>query len=200
MASSSNTIEIFVGFSPITYGNCFRPSTIEKGRNLYLADNVSHVKETAKTGQPRIIEGRCIPQTNINNPPYLVSITLNHERKIEQSACNCTSGAGTAFDGIGYRACKHVCALATFVNNEREESRTDAACGWTAPSQRAKEIYGNKGKKLTKIFDLKTPEFSHDWSKSPSEEQKQKYAKLMEKHGLKNSNLYKICQVKVISS
>ena len=194
---ASNTIEITVGFSPIDFGNCFRNSTIEKVRDSELVKHIKSAKEIVKSGQARVIEGKCIPQVKINDPAYLVSITLDSERKINNFACNCTAGAGTAFDGESYKACKHVCALATFINEEREESRTDSACGWSAPSQKAKDLYGNKGKTLFKIFNLKPPEFSHDWSKSPSQAQKENYAKLMEKHGLKNSNLYKTCLVKV---
>ena len=190
---SSRKIEITVGFSSILFGECFRKSTIERGKNLVSANHISHVKETVEGGKPRIIEGRCIPQTKINDMPYLMSITLDENRKIVGFACNCTAGAGD-----GSRSCKHVCALAIFINQEREESKTDSACSWSAPSQRAKEEYGTKGKPLTKIFNLPGPEFSHDWSKSPSEEQREKYAKLMKKHKIHDSNLYKICKVKVL--
>ena len=202
MSSNVNVTEIQVGFSPIIFGNCFRPSTLELGKNLVKDDHVSHVKEVIRTGQPRMIEGRCIPQVKIHDSPYLISITLDSERKIESFACNCTAGAGTAFDENGedgYKACKHVCALAVYINQEREESVTDSACGWAAPSQRAKELYGSKGKRLRDIFELKSPEFKHDWSKSPSEQEKENYAKLMKKHGLQDSVLYKVCQVKVRS-
>ena len=188
---ASKPVEIQCGFSQIQFGDVFRPSTLEEGRNL--VSHVFNVKETVQTGKLNHIEARCLPQTNINNAPYLISIELNSDRKIIRFACNCTAGAGT----LEFQTCKHVSAVAVYVNQEREESKTDQQQVWHVPSQMSKKLYGDKGKKLTDIFGLPST-FDHDWSKQPSSEKKLKYAKLMEKHGLTNSNMYKVCKLEVI--
>ena len=190
---ASKPVEIQCGFSLVQFGDFFRPSTLEEGRNLVSSGHVFNVKETIQNGKLNHIEGRVIPQTNINNAPYLISIELKSDRKIARFACNCTAGAGT----LEFQACKHVCAVAVYVNQEREESKTDQQQMWHAPSQMSKKLYGDKGKKFTDIFGLPNT-FNHDWSKQPSAEKKKKYAKLMEKHGLTNSNMYKVCQMEVI--
>ena len=188
---ASQKIEIQVGFSSIDFGDVFRPSTLEKGRNLLSAGHVFNVKEVIAGGE-NVIEGRVIPQTNISNPAYLVSIELSDDRRIKNFACNCTAGSGT----LDFKACKHVCGVAVYVNQEREESKTDQKQLWHAPSQKSKQLYGDKGKKLTEIFGLPDT-FSHDWNTQPSLERKKEYARLMEKHGLTNSNMYRVCQIEV---
>ena len=115
---ASQSVEYHVGFSSIDFGDFFRPSTLEKGRGLVSDGHVFNVKETVNNEQPNIIEGRVIPQTNISNTPYLVSIELSSDRKIVKFACNCPAGAGT----LDFKTCKHICALAVYVNQEREEA------------------------------------------------------------------------------
>ena len=126
-------VELQVGFSLIEFGDVFRQSsTLENGQNLVKAGHVFNVKETISNGRPNVIEGRVIPQTNINNPPYLVFIELSSDRKIVKFGCNCTAGAGS----LDFKACKHVCGVAVYVNQEREESKTDQMQVWHAPSQK----------------------------------------------------------------
>ena len=184
------------GFSSIQFGNCFRENTLALGQGLVLGDHVFNVEEVVESNK-REIFGRCLPQVKTNDTPYKLSIILGKNRSISDFLCNCPAGSGTAASSDGCRnACKHIAALAIYINSEREESKTDADCEWRAPSSKAKELYGNKGKPITEIFGLpETP--AHDWSKRPSLENKLKLATLMEKHGLTKTPMYEICKLEV---
>ena len=185
------------GFSPIVFGNTFRENTLSLGKNLVESDHIFNVEEVVELNKPREIFGRCLPQTKVNENAYKLSIILNENRSIYDFLCNCPAGAGTIAIGDSCRnACKHIAALAIFINSEREESKTDADCEWRGPSLKAKELYGNKGKTMTEIFGLpETP--NHDWKKVPSLESRMEMASLMEKHSLTDTPMYKICTFKV---
>ena len=184
------------GFSSIRFGNVFRENSLLLGKNLVEADHVFNVEEVDIPGKPREIFGRCLPQTKTNDNPYKLSIILGENRIIADFLCSCPAGLGTAASDGPKNACKHIAGLAIYVNKEREESKTDSDCEWRGPSAKAKELYGNKGKPLTEIFDLpKTPD--HDWKKQPSEEKKLKLATLLEKNGLTKTPMYQICTAKV---
>ena len=184
------------GFSPIVFGNTFRESTLALGKNLVEANHVFNVEEVVEQNKPREIFGRCFPQTKSNENAYKLSIILSENRRIHDFLCTCPAGSGTLEVEGCRNACKHIAALAIFINLEREESKTDADCEWRGPSSKAKELYGNKGKTMTEIFGLReTP--NHDWKKVPTLEDKMKMATLMEKHSLTNTPMYKICKFEV---
>ena len=185
------------GFSSIKFGQTFRENTLKLGKNLVLAGHISKVEEVVdvQLGKREIL-GQCLPQTKINDKPYKLSITLRKNREIHDFLCQCPAGSGTASLNGSRNACKHIAALGIFINTEREESKTDADCEWRAPSSKAKELYGNKGKTMTEIFGLpSTPD--HDWNRRPSLEEKSKLAKLMEEHSLTDTPMYKICTIEV---
>ena len=188
------------GFSSIKFGNTFRENTLDLGKELVLGGHVFNVEEVVdhSGSEKREIFGRCLPQTKVNDNPYKLSIVLGKDRVISDFLCSCPAGLGTSTSDPNFsrNACKHVAALAIFVNTEREESKTDADCEWRGPSAKAKELYGNKGKPLSEIFGYpETP--GHDWEKQPSSEKKLKLANLLEKHGLSDTPMYKICKLEV---
>ena len=123
-SQSDKPLILRCGFSSITFGDVFRQSTLEKGENLYKAGHVINVEEIVRSGNSvtREIEGFCLPQTKINNPPYRLSIGLDAKRKINRFMCNCVAGAGAMGSDGHLSACKHIAALAIYINKEREES------------------------------------------------------------------------------
>ena len=110
------------GFSEIKFGDTFRDSTLSKGQNLLESKHVINVEEIVRPGKLPEIEGYCLPQTKINNAPYKLSISLNSDRSIVRFMCNCVAGAGALNKGGVIHACKHVAAMALYINKEREES------------------------------------------------------------------------------
>ena len=167
----ANSTRYRCGFSSIKFGDTFRGNTLSLGKNLVEANHVFNVEEVVELGKRREIFARCVPQTKVNDDPYRLSIILNENRAIYDFLCSCPAGSGTVASEGSRNACKHIAALAIYINSEREESKTDADCEWRGPSSKAKELYGNKGKSMTEIFGLpETP--SHDWTKVPSKEEK----------------------------
>ena len=120
--SSKKDLIIRCGFSTIKFGNVFRESTLAKGEALrHPRNHVINAEEILRPGKFPEINGYCLPQTKINNPPYKLSISLDASRTINGFMCNCVAGAGAIGDGQ-LSACKHIAALALHINKEREES------------------------------------------------------------------------------
>jgi len=71
---------------------------------------------------------------------------LNENRILTHTSCNCPAGAG----GM----CKHICALAYFINNEDGFSKTNLPQQWGSPLSPAKKNI-RKVKQLNSYFPTK---------------------------------------------
>ena len=134
--------EILTGFSQIQWLNVPRDSTNLKGKKLEESDHVLQVKEIRVPGKATEIEGRVIHQTCITESPYMVNLWLDDERNVTSAHCGCPAGA--------QGNCKHTSAVFHYVNSERQETKTDKACRFVAPSQAGKERYP-KGQEIDEI-------------------------------------------------
>ena len=81
--------------------------------------------------------------------------------------CNCCAGKTGE--------CKHTGAVVLFVNNEREESKTDKEQEWNKPSDHGRALYP-KGQTIDDIIcnPFPVPKRSH---KSPNDDKKDKMVK-----------------------
>jgi hypothetical protein len=134
------------GFLDIKWPDCdLRSSTIIKGYDLAKSGHVQNVREIQDPGQRSEIEitGVCVRQTRLNERPYNVVLIINEQREVKQAHCQCPAGT------VGN--CKHTAALFYFINHEREETKTDKACQWNAPSTMGQSLYP-KGKPFDEIF------------------------------------------------
>ena len=165
---------------------CFRESTLRKGQRLYNAKHVSNLKEIWENSQT-VLSGKCVPQTKVNNPPYLVEIVLDQERLPSGGRCSCPAGVGAC--------CKHSAAVVCAINNERSEVKTSQECQWKKPTKKQLELYP-KGKKVTEILkypDTKPRPTFHP----PSEELHKEMIELMSKAGVTNSMVFNVLTAKV---
>ena len=137
---------ISTGFSAIFFDHFgLRASTLGHGKELVRSGNVQQVEELRKAGFPPEIKARVIPQTNINNPMYIVEIFIDSKRKILRANCSCKGGCGGA--------CKHVAAVIHYVNTERSEAKTDKVQQHSKPSDHGLEKY-RKGKPSEEINQI----------------------------------------------
>ena len=91
--------------------------------------------------------------------------------------------------------CKHTAAVFTFVNEEREESKTDSGCKWQAPSSRGRKLYP-KGQTLDQILQNPKPTSSLTLA-GPTEDDIREQIERFEHYGLTNSMLYKTLTAKL---
>ena len=178
--------EILTGFSKIQWLNVPRKSTESKGKNLSESEHVFNVKEVRIPGKQTEIVGRCIHQTSISETPYSVNLWLDEERNVTGAFCGCPAGA----EGN----CKHTSAVFHFVNCEREETKTDRACRFIAPSQAGKDRYP-KGQEMDQIFQFNKKCPVMDWA-NVSLEAKEEQFNLMSEANNTDSPLFKICQMR----
>jgi hypothetical protein len=188
--SSLNELKIRTGFSAIKWPRDreeHRSGTLDRGKKLVEADHVKSVQEIQKPGKMTEIEGRCVRQTSVTEPSYYINLQLDDNRNIIRAFCQCIAGA------VGI--CKHTAALIYFINNERDETKTDTACKFLAPSTHGQKMYP-KGKEFDEIFGFKerAPRLTF---KNISAEDKKYHHDLMKRHGQTKSPLYKICGLKV---
>ncbi len=177
---------IFGGFPPIKTLQDHRESTKEKGQQLVESGHVFEVKEVRENDSIEII-GFCVKQTSVRDHPYRIVLTLNQERIVQDSRCQCVSGLNGD--------CKHTAALIYYVNNERQESQTDRQCQWRKPSQYGQKLYP-KGKTFDEIFNLSQPKCSF---KPPSTSEQESHLELLKKHGDSNSMMFHMLTAQVRS-
>ena len=179
--------EILTGFAQIQWLNVPRDSTALKGKKLDESDHVHNVKEIRIPGKETQIEGRVIHQTCISETSYLVNLWINDERFVTSAFCNCPAGA--------QGNCKHTSAVFHYVNSERQETKTDKACRFVAPSQAGKERYP-KGQEIDEIFQFKKEKCPIVKFKNISLEAKEKQFNLMLEAKNTSSPLFKILQMR----
>lgn len=76
------------------------------------------------------------------------SFQINDERVLTQAECGCIAG----LKGV----CKHIAAVAHYINTEEGASKTSASQTWGKPSDFKKKYA--KGKLITELMDLKPPQ------------------------------------------
>ena len=180
----SLTVELLYGFSSISWTEEPRDSIVNNGYELYKAGHIFNVKEIRADGKPTEIIGDCIKQTSIRDAAYHVNLWIDHERKITGAHCQCVAGESGQ--------CKHTSALVFYVNEEREESKTDVQCKFVAPSRAGQNKYP-KGQELDEIFKFKEKCPTFNWANKSLEAKAQQF-KWMEEANNKSSPLYKICK------
>ena len=180
--SNQVKLQLTYGFSEIQWQIVPRQSILENGKQLFKSGHVKNVTENREQGKPTEIIGDCIRQTNIRDSAYHLSLVLDENRLITGAACQCIAGES----GI----CKHTSALVYFVNEEREETKTDTQCSFVAPSKAGREKYP-KGKPLSEIFNFKNKCPKFDFM-DVSMETKTEQFQWMEAAGNTSSPLYKI--------
>jgi hypothetical protein len=183
MAATNRQI-IQTGFSTIYWqGEPHRPSTVINGQNLLDAEHLQNVEEIQETGKDNEILSKCVRQTSVRLPPYTQNLTLDEHRIVQLARCSCIGGS----DGL----CKHVSALVTFINTERDESKTDKACAFRKPSKKGDRLYP-KGKELDDIFKF-TDRMEVLTFVNATEEDKKEYYDVMKASGNTSSPMFKIC-------
>jgi hypothetical protein len=155
-----------------------RKSTKKKGEAL--VQHVFNVTET-RSSDKISIEAQCVRQASVTKVPYKIELILDTTRTVTSALCSCVSGT--------QGRCKHTAAVITFVNSEREESKTDKQCSWQAPSSRGKSLYP-KGETIDSIFFNSSGTDKLDF-RSPSNEEIKEQIKLMEQNNVTNSMLYR---------
>ena len=176
---------IFGGFSAVkTNPEYHRDSTKEKGQKLVESGHVFDVKEVRENDSIEII-GFCVKETSIRDHPYRIVLSLDQQRIVQDSRCQCISGQNGD--------CKHTAALIYFVNSERQESQTDQQCQWRKPSQYGQKLY-SKGKTFDEIFNLSQPKCSF---KPPSKSEQDSHLELLKKHGDSGSMMFQMLTAKV---
>ncbi len=188
MAASVKTTTLFGGFEAIT-GLDFRKAIVDKGKEMTAhIFNVKEVRTYSETDEivAISISGECIREMSLSNTPWRIVFELNPYREIVRARCNCTAG----IDGM----CKHTAALFNVVNSERTESCTDAEQVWSKPSQKLNQLYP-KGESIQKLFFQRSPT-KRDYSGQSFDQDR--LVKLMEKHSLQNSSVYKTLTAKPV--
>ena len=174
----SNQI-VKTGFAEI-YCDKFRKSNIQNGKEML--SHVYNVEEHRSDGTVEI-RGCCLKQMKISGTTnfYRVELSLDRERNVNSMHCQCVPGVS----GL----CKHAAALFLYINSERQESRTDAACSWKKPSARGKELYP-KGKKIQELVvtepvpsPVNVKDVRHDL---------ENHFNLLVENGLENSMIFKV--------
>ena len=88
-----------------------------------------------------------------------MELEVGLDRKLRTGYCNCVSGINGK--------CKHVAALATYINLERTDGCTDNIQQWQKPSQHKQSLYP-KGETIESLFGLEPvppPSFEKNDSK-----------------------------------
>jgi hypothetical protein len=186
MAATNRQINIIqTGFSTIYWHGepPHRPSTVINGQNLLDAEHLQDVEEIQETGKDNEILSKCVRQTSVRASPYNQNLTLDAHRTVLLARCSCLGGT----DGL----CKHVSALVTFINTERDESKTDKACAFRKPSKKGDRLYP-KGKELDDIFKF-TDRMEVLTFVNATEEDKKEYYDVMKASGNTSSPMFKIC-------
>ena len=184
------TQRIRVGFSAINFDGYFRTSNLKNGE--YLQTHLHNVEEVRKPMEDTIIYGRCIPEMNVKKEEYRMELTLDSERNLTSGYCTCDCGISGK--------CKHACALAIFVNEERSESKTDREQTWHKPGTAGATMY-RKGKtieELYKIQNLNFPNFNNN--NGEKEESLNNWLQILEKRGQTQSSFYKMKKSELLDS
>ncbi len=189
MASRNKSSTLFGGFEEIQ-GLEFRKAIAEKGDDM--VHHVFNVKEVRTLSDDNsqvlkaVISGECIREMSLSKDPWKVVFEVGADRTVTLARCSCTAG----IDGM----CKHTAALFKFVNSERSEGCTDREQGWSKPTKKLNDLYP-KGESIQKLFFQKSPE-KRDFSGTDFDQDK--LVKLMKKHNLQNSSVYKTLTAKVL--
>ena len=129
-------------FSSIT-GLTFQGQNIPKGRDLI--PNLMNPEEEQIPGEDTVtIRGRIIRETNINDPPWCITLVVRvSDRRVVKAQCSCYVGT--------LAQCKHVAALYLFINEERSEGKTDDQQQWKTPSEKIRAQFP-KGETVGQIY------------------------------------------------
>ena len=151
-----------------------------KGRGLLVDGHLIDVKEIQETGKPTVIVG-CCGRSMFVNEKWMVELNLDENRSITSAHCSCW---------VGERGdCKHTAALILFMNEYRDESKTNEPCGWKQPSKKAMESY-KKGACFDEIRGHKIKFIPHDFAPM-TEEARKEQRELMETAKNTKSPVYK---------
>ena len=161
---------------------------MQKGRKL--RSHIHNIKEVQKTEKNTEIHAKCVRPASIHKTEYKLDFEINSEREVLSAWCSCTAGKQAK--------CKHLGALITAVNLEREESKTDQGCKWYKPSEKSKELYP-KGKTFEDIFHLPKPTGTRHHAMLDDEKKKAHLA-VLEEVGDTSSMMYQLLTVNVQSS
>ena len=183
---------IQIGFEEISFHH-LKHLNIEKGTKLYKDGHIFNVKEKRKSGEITEITGHCIRQTSVTDCAYSLSFKIDDERKVISDTLFCTCKLGS--DG-----CKHIAGLMIYINNDRQESKTDDSCEWIDPTTAGKKKYP-KGLELEVIANIeqkqKCPPVPF---KRPNDERLKRQIESMKACGNTSSPLYKACQLELQNS
>ena len=136
-----------------------------------------------------MINSKCVPETNVSKTPYDLNINIDSTRKIRSAKCSCQAGSS------GH--CKHICALISFINEEREsETCTEKTMAFQAPSRYGLDKY-RKGLEIEKIFKFDEKSKRPEMSFFTSDSAKKYHAELMERAGNTSSLVYKLCKLRL---
>ena len=175
---------ITTGFENIEWKHLpFGDNATTFGEALLKAGHIRKVREIRKPGSLPEIVGFCLPQTNIREKDYKIDISIDINRKITKTRCDCRDGV----------LCKHIRGLIIYINTYRDIAQTNISCGFNQPSTSKQNLYP-KGEELEKIDNIpakyRMRKLKFDM---PSVEKRKNYANLMRKHGLTDSPLFTIC-------
>ena len=158
----------------------FRTSNLQNGKEML--SHIYNVEEHRKNGNV-VIHGCCLKQMKVSGTSnfYRVELALDPGRNVVSMHCQCVPGVS----GL----CKHAAALFLYINTERQETRTDAACSWNKPSARGSELYP-KGKKMQDLVQTESirPPAAIEDVKNDME----KHFHLLVENNLKNSAIFKV--------
>ncbi len=174
------------GFESIQ-GLNFRKSLLDSGKDMIPhVFNVREIRKSDESGQliSITIAGDCIREMSLTENPWIVTLEIQPtDRSVILSHCSCTAG----LDGL----CKHTSAIYQFVNCERSEGCTDSEQIWAKPSAKLNDLYP-KGVSIQQLFFKQDP-VKRDFSGTDFD--LDRVTKLMEKHSLQNSSVYKTLTV-----
>ncbi len=186
MACQLKTTTLLGGFETIA-GLDFRKSLLSSGKDMIPHTlNVREIRKSDENGQivSITIAADCIREMSLTEKPWNVTLEINPvDRSVSLARCSCTAGA----DGL----CKHTSAVFQFVNSERSEGCTDSQQIWAKPSAKLNDLYP-KGVSIQQLFFKKAPA-KRDFSGANIDVEK--VTRLMEKHSLQNSSVYKTLTV-----
>ncbi|XP_064454764.1 uncharacterized protein LOC135366038 [Ornithodoros turicata] len=142
-------IVLFCGFEKIELlCEFFRSSNLKKGIKLYDSNHVYAVREVQDhINIGPVVTGKCVAQTG--KQAYDVVIELQQQRKISRASCTCRGGI------LG--RCKHVAAVAAFINKSAVNSCTSFPQSWGVPTSKPQlddkksidDLFGGEGKNAT---------------------------------------------------
>ena len=178
------TQSITTGFENIEWKHLqFGDNATIFGAALIKAGHIRKVREIRKPEALPEIVGFCLPQTNIREKDYKIDISIDINRKITKTKCDCRDGV----------LCKHIRGLIIYINTYRDVAQTNISCGFNEPSTSKQNLYP-KGEELEKIDNIpakfRMPKLNFD---PISDEKKRYHANLMRKHGNTDSPLFTIC-------